>query len=217
MADAVVLESQARKPHGSGEARRMRRKGIVPGVLYGHKEETLSISLNGEDLEKIIRHGVRVVDLKAGGKVEKALIRAVQWDHLGKELLHVDFTRVALDERVVITVPLQIRGTAIGVTTGGGVLDQPMHTLSIECLAISVPDSIRVNVAELQLGQAIHVKELVLPEGVKAMADGDAVVVHVTLKQIEEVAPAPAAATAEAAEPEVITRAKPVAEEEEAE
>jgi large subunit ribosomal protein L25 len=144
---------------------------------------------------------------------EKALIRDVQWDHLGKELLHVDFTRVAVDERIVVAVPLEIRGVAPGVNAGG-TLDQPIHTLSVECLAIRIPDSIRVNVGELQIGGAIHVKDLVLPPGVKAMADPEAVVVHVTTKVVEPEAVAPVEVP-EQAEPEVIGRQK--AEEEEGE
>jgi large subunit ribosomal protein L25 len=148
---------------------------------------------------------VHVVDLQADGKTEKALIRDLQWDHLGMELLHVDFTRVALDERVVVPVPVETRGIAPGIA-GGGVLDQPIHSLQVECLAIRVPESIRVSVAELQLGGVIHVRDLVLPPDVKAMADPDAVVVQVIAKQVEpEAAPAPAA---EAAEPEIIGRQK---------
>jgi len=81
--------------------------------------------------------------------------------------------RVAVDERIVVTVPLEIRGVAPGVNAGG-TLDQPMHTLSVECLAVSIPESIRVNVGELQIGSAIHVRDLVLPDGVKAMTDPDA-------------------------------------------
>jgi large subunit ribosomal protein L25 len=214
MADAIELVTQKRESHGSRAARRLRKEGLVPAVVYGHKEATVSVSLPAAELEKAIRHGVRVLDLKTDGKLQKALIREVQWDHLGKDLLHVDFARVAADERVVLTVPLEIRGTAPGIAAGG-VLDQPIHTLSVECLAIAVPESIRVNVSELQLDGTIHVRDLVLPEGVKAMADPDAVVVHVAQKQVEpEVAPAPAAAP-ESAEPEVIGRQR--AEEEEAE
>ena len=155
----------------------------------------------------------RVLDLNAGGKVEKALIREVQWDHLGKDLLHVDFARVSADERVEVTVPLEIRGTAAGIAQGG-VLDQPIHTLNIECLAISLPESIRVNVGELQLGQAIHIRELVLPPGVKALGDPDAIVVQVRAKEVEPEVAAPVE-VAEQAEPEVIGRQKPEAEEEE--
>jgi large subunit ribosomal protein L25 len=211
MAESVLLVAHKRDSRGSREARRLRQKGLVPGVLYGHKEATISVTLDADTLEKAIRHGARVIDLEADGKVEKALIRDVQWDHLGKELLHVDFARVALDERIVITVPLEIKGTAPGIAAGG-VLDQPMHTLSVECLAIQVPESIRVNVHELLLGSVIHVKDLVLPPGVKAMADEDAVVVQVIAKLLEP-EPAVAPVAAEQAEPELIGRQKPVEEE----
>ena len=207
MAESILLSLKRRESRGKQAARHLRKDGLVPGVLYGHKEETISISLNTEDLE---------TDLQTDGKTEKALIKEIQWDHLGKEVLHVDFARVAADERVVVSVPIEIKGAAVGVTAGGGVLDQPMHILSIECLAIAVPDSIRVNVGELQLGQAIHVRELVMPEGVKATADAEAVVVQVIAKLVEpepEAAPA-AAAAPEQTEPEVIRRERPTEEEE---
>lgn len=206
MAEALVLVTQPRQAHGSRAARRLRKSGLVPAVVYGHGEGTTAIALPHDDVMKIVRHGTHVVDLQTDGNVQKALIREVQWDCLGKDLLHIDFARVAADERVVVTVPLEIRGTALGIAAGG-VLDQPMHSLSVECLVTAVPETIRVNVGELQLGQALHVRELVLPEGVKAMGDPDAVVVHVTQKQVEAEAPA-AAAGPESAEPEVIGRQK---------
>ena len=141
------------------------------------------------------------------------MIRDVQWDHMGKEILHVDFTRVAVDERIIVTVPLELRGTAPGVTAGG-VLDQPIHTLSVECLAISIPDSIRVPIGELQIDGVIHVRDLVLPPGVKAMADPDAIVVHVTQKMEEPEAAAAPVEVPEQAEPEVIGRPAKTEEEE---
>jgi len=207
MAESLILVAEPRAERGSQAARRLRRKGLLPAVVYGHKEETVSLVVPREEVESAIRHGVRVVNLRADGKEEKALIRDVQWDHLGKELLHVDFARVGEDERIVISVPLEIRGTAPGVTAGG-VLDQPIHTLSVECLALSIPSSIRVNVGELQMGQALHVRDLVLPPGVKAMVDADAIVVHVTVPAAEPEAPA-VPEVAEKAEPEVITQKKP--------
>jgi large subunit ribosomal protein L25 len=160
-----------------------------------------------------------VVDVQAEGKTEKALIKEVQWDHLGLEILHVDFARVAADERVEVNVRVELRGTAAGIATGG-VIDQPIHLLAVECLAVALPDSIRVNVSALQLGQAIHVKELALPEGVKALTDPDAVVVQVIAKLVEPEATAAApegAVAAEQAEPEVIRRERPAEEEEEPE
>jgi large subunit ribosomal protein L25 len=216
MAESITLVAKKRDSRGKLEARRMRRGGMVPGVVYGHKEETVAIMLPEAELEHAIRHNVHVLDLQTEGKVEKALIREVQWDHLGKSVLHVDFARIAADERIVVTVPIEIKGTAIGIAAGG-VLDQPIHSLAIECLATQIPDSIRVNVTELQLGSAIHVKELTLPPGVKAMVDADAVVVHVTMKHVEPEAPAAPAAAVETAEPEVIGRQKEEEEEETAE
>jgi large subunit ribosomal protein L25 len=215
MAESQVLETQPRTTQGSRAARKLRKQGRIPAVIYGHKEATVAVTLSGEDLEKAIRQGTRVVDLKTSAKLEKALIREVQWDHLGKDVLHVDFTRVSADERIRVNVPVELRGIAPGVTGGTGVLDQPLHSLTIECLAISIPESIRVAVNELQLGMAIHVRDLVLPPGVTAMNDPDAIVVHVTAKLVEPEPTAAAAPVEGAAEPEIIGRK--VAEEEEAE
>jgi large subunit ribosomal protein L25 len=175
---------------------------MIPAVVYGHKEATLSVTLSGEELGNAIRHGARVVDLKSDAGVQKALIREIQWDHLGKEILHVDFARVSMDERIKISVPIEVKGIAPGVTAGG-LLGQPMHTLHVECLAIRIPEHIRVNINELQIGGAVHVRELHLPEGVLALDDPDAIVVHVTAPQAE---PEAAAAPAATAEPEVIGR-----------
>ncbi len=214
MAETTVLEAETRTKHGSHYADRLRKAGKVPAVLYGHKEATVSLALNRDDLAKAIRKGARVLDLKTDGGVQKALINEIQWDHLGMELVHVDFKRVDIHERIHVTVPLELRGIAPGVT-GGGVLDQPIHALRVECLAISIPQSIRVNIGELQLDGVIHVRELNLPEGVKTLDDPDAVVVHVKLP-VAEAEAAPAVPAAETAEPEVIGR-KAAEEEAEAE
>lgn len=212
MAEVIQFETKNRSEYGKQATRKLRRQGLCPVVLYGHGEGTLTLSLPSSDLEKAIRHGSRVVDLKADGKVQKALIRDVQWDFLGKEIVHVDFYRISADERVVVTVPIEIRGTAPGIAAGG-ILDQPIHTLSVECLAVSVPGSIRVNVSALQLGNVIHVKDLTLPDGVIAKQDPEAVVVQVTQREDEEAAE-PGMAEGPV-EPEVIGRK--AAEEEEAE
>ncbi len=212
MADSVVLVTQPRTGCGSQAARKLRRQGLVPAVVYGHKEATVSIALPLDDVQRAVRHGIRVVDLQSDGKQDKALIKEIQWDHLGKDILHVDFARVSMDERIEVSVPLELRGIAAGVTAGG-VLDQPMHTLTVECLAISIPESIRVNIQNLQIDGAIHVRDLVLPDGVKAVDDPDAIVVHVTAPLAEAEA-APPAEAATPAEPEVIGHRKPEAAEE---
>jgi large subunit ribosomal protein L25 len=210
MAEVVVLAAKGREGRGSQKAKKLRKQGFIPAVIYGHEQGTMSLALSKEDLEKAVRHGARVVDLEADGNVQKALIRDIQWDHLGHDILHVDFERVMAHERITVTVPVQLRGTAPGAA-GGGLLDQPLHTLSIECPAISVPDSIRVNISELQIGAAIHVRDVALPEGVTVLTDPDAIVVQMTAPVAEP--EAPAAPAAETGEPEVIGRQKPAEEE----
>src|SRR5262249_42055286 len=124
MAETVSLKSQPRKQFGSTASRKLRSQGLLPAVVYGHKEETLSILLPKEEVEKAVKRGVRIVDLEAGGKTETARFRELQWDHLGMELVHVDMMRVSKDERIIVHVPIQLRGIAPGVGAGG-VLDQP--------------------------------------------------------------------------------------------
>jgi large subunit ribosomal protein L25 len=212
MAESMVLSVKPREGRGSHNAARLRRDGFLPAVVYGHQEGTLSVALNSDEFNSALRHGARVVDLKTGDSVQTALIKAVQWDHLGKDILHVDFERVSKDERITVPVRIELRGIAPGVTAGG-LLDQPIHTLEVECTALTMPDSIRVNINELQLGQAIKVRDLHLPEGVVATDDPDTIVVHVSEPQAEpepgEVQPG------ETAEPEVIGRKATEEEEEE--
>jgi large subunit ribosomal protein L25 len=212
MAESVQLICKERTTQGTQAARHLRRQGLLPAVLYGHKKATRSFVLNRDEFEKALRHGVRIVNLKSEGEPEQALIQEVQWDHLGKDVLHVDFRRVSKDERVVVPVPVHLRGIAPGVNAGG-MLDQPLHVLEVECLATAVPDAIRVNISELQLDAFIFVRDLQLPPDVKVMADPDAIVVHITPPLVE--AAAPAAEAPEQAEPEVIGRVKAAEEGEE--
>jgi large subunit ribosomal protein L25 len=213
MAESIVLVTQPRTGHGSQAARKLRRQGLIPAVVYGHKKETVPIALNGEEFLNAIHHGARVVDLKSDAATEHALIQELQWDHLGKDVLHVDFRRVDIHERVQVPVPLEIRGIAPGVTAGG-TLDQPLHSVIVECPVNAVPDNIRVNIGELQVGQAIHVRDLHLPPEAKVLADPDAIVVHVKEPQVApEAAAVPG--VAETAEPEVIGRKAAEEEEEE--
>ena len=121
MAETVVLKTQPRDQFGSANAKRLRKQGLVPAVLYGHKEEHLSVVLSAEEFENAFRHGVRVLELDTGAKKETARIRELQWDHLGKEVVHIDFMRVSKDERIVVNVPVQLRGIAPGV--GPGAID----------------------------------------------------------------------------------------------
>lgn len=203
MADSVVLTIERREGRGSRQADKLRKTGKVPAIVYGHKEETVPVSVDHDILVGAIRHGNRVVDIQFGEKVEKAQIVEVQWNYLGTDVLHVDFKRVSADERIEVEVPVELKGIAPGVADGG-VLDQPLHTIRLECPAIAVPDVVRVAINELAKGKAIHIRDLKLPEGVTALGEPDAIVVHVTEPKAE---PEPGAETGQA-EPEVITAKK---------
>jgi large subunit ribosomal protein L25 len=217
MADAVTIQTEPRPGRGSRDAARLRKAGRVPGIVYGHKQTPAPVSVPRDELLAALRHHARTLDLVVDGKTDTVLIQEVQHDHLGSDVLHVDFRRVSRDERVRTTVEIELRGTAPG-TNSGGVLDQPLHRVHIECPAVSIPDSVRVKIDSLLVGMAIHVKELDLPQGVKVLDDPDLVVVQVKQQQAEVVAPtaaAPAAEGAAAAEPEVITKKKEKPAEEE--
>jgi large subunit ribosomal protein L25 len=208
-ANSNALAAEPRQKTGSAESRRLRRAGRVPAVVYGHKEANEDVSVSHDDFWRVVRQNQRIVDLTSkGGSPQKCLVRDVQWDTLGKEVVHVDFERVSADERIHLSVPIKLKGTAPGVGSGS-VLSHHLHEVEIECPASAIPDAIIVNISSLQLGQAIHVKELQLPEGVKALSDADEVVVAVVAQQVQ---PIEVAAPAEGgpAEPEVITARKPV-------
>ena len=202
MAEIVLLQTETREGRGTRRSEKLRKLGKVPAVVYGHKEKTLSVSVGHDVLLSAVRHGARIVDVQLDGKVEKAQIMELQWDYLGKDVLHVDFKRVSADERITITVPVELKGIAPGIAAGG-LLDQPLHTLRIECPVLAVPDTIKVNINELQIDSAVHVRDLKLPEGVKVLDEGDAIVVQIKTPAAD--ADADAEGTAE---PEIITARK---------
>ena len=204
MAEIVLLPTEMREGRGTRTSEKLRKLGKVPAVVYGHKEKTISVSVGHDVLLSAVRHGARIVDVQLDGKVEKAQIMELQWDYLGKDVLHVDFKRVSADERIQITVPVELKGIAPGIAAGG-IIDQALHTLRIECPVLAVPDTIKVNVSELQIDSAIHVRDLKLPEGVKVLDEGDAIVVQIKAA----VADAEGGEGAEGtAEPEIITARK---------
>jgi large subunit ribosomal protein L25 len=216
MSESVTLKVQPRTDKGSRSAAKLRNQGLVPGIVYGHKKENASIAVSAEELDRAIRvlH-VRMLSLELNGTAETVLIREVQWDAFGKEMMHVDFERKSASEKVKVTIPVELRNTP--KVMGGGVLDQPLHTLHIECPLGSIPEAIRIDITNLTLGNPIHVKELALPEGVRVLEGAEAVVVQLKLPGVEAVVAAPVVpgAAATAAEPEVIKKEKKVEEPEE--
>lgn len=172
---------------GSAASRRLRAGGIVPANLYGHKKESLAIQLDSEVAHALIKDGAKVFDLEVNGELEKALLRDVQWDTFSKHVMHIDFVRVDPNERVHVQVPVILRGTSPGVLAGG-ILEQQMHVIEVECLAVEVPDSIQVRIGKLQIGESLHVSEVgELPRGVVVLSPADSVVVHVSQERLAEV------------------------------
>jgi large subunit ribosomal protein L25 len=199
MATATKISAKNRPNSGSRNNQRLRRDGIVPANVYGHGEESARISITAEEARPLVMSGHKVVDLEIDGKAQKALLREVQWDTYGNHLLHLDFMRIDATQRIAVDVPIHLKGTAPGILTGG-ILEQPLHSLHIECLAIEVPDEISVRINMLELDQAIHVRDLTdLPPSVVVKNPPDSIIVHVVKPQVEE---APAAVAP--AEPEVV-------------
>ena len=202
-AQSVQLSAQPRGALGSRANQRLRRTGAVPGVVYGHKEAVVPVSLPKKELVNHLNHGTHVFDLALDGKAEKVLVKEVQYDHLGIEVIHVDFARVSLDEKVEVTIPLELKGEPKG-EADGGVLQQIVSELEIECLVTDIPHEIIHNVSEMKLDDVLHIKDLKWPAGVVSKQDPDLIVAMV--KAIEEEEAAPVAAEEGAAEPEVIGR-----------
>lgn len=193
------LKVQLRQTRGKHHARRLRRAGGVPGVLYGHGEENVSLSVPADQLDALVHHGGRMVAL-SGAVNEPAFIRDVQWDTWGTHVLHVDFTRISEHERVEVQVPLELRGEAPGIKEGG-VVEQLIHAVQLECPAAAIPEKLTVGINDLQLHGSITIADLELPAEAAVLGDSAAVVVHC----VEPIAvPEEEVAEAAVAEPEVI-------------
>ena len=202
MAKVQALTVQLRDSYGRRRNRRLRDAGSVPAVLYGHKKDALSLTLAEADIATIVRGGNRFVALR-GAVSENAFIKECQWDTWGNKILHVDFARVSEHEKVRVTVPVELRGESPG-TKDGGVVKHTLHSVDLECEAASVPEKLEVNINNLAFNQTLHVSDLVLPPGAKALAEPTVVVVSCTVQtEVSE-------ETAEAGdnEPEIIGRKK---------
>jgi large subunit ribosomal protein L25 len=177
------IVAQRREKLGKRHTRRLRDEGLLPGTLYGHKQAPVALSANAREIASLVTRGVRVVDVEIGGEKAHALVKDVQWNFLGTGIQHFDLMRIDPNERVTVDVHVELKGTAPGVLSGG-VLEHMIRTLTIECPAIAIPDAIYVKVATLEVGQAIHVRELEAPPNTRILDNPDAVVVMVEKAQV---------------------------------
>lgn len=188
MSDDFVLpriSAFKRDKLGSIESRRIRRAGRIPAVVYGHEQEPAHVCVEDHDLQNLIKNRERVFEIDVDGQVEETILRDLQWDTFGTQILHVDLMRINASERVTVEVPVQLRGTSPGVVSGG-ILEQPLHSLELDCLAHSIPDNIPVRINALEMGDAIHVRDIEVPRGAKFHNAEDQVVVHVLAPKGEE-------------------------------
>ena len=198
------IHAEVRERTGSRYAARNRAKGMLPGVIYGHKQDPIHVSVNAKELIELLHHNAHVIEVEVGGKSEPCLVKDVQWDHLSKHIIHVDLARVDLNEEVEIELELKLEGEAVGLKVAGALLEQAAATIEVRCRANAIPEFLTHDVSALEVGDSVLVSDLKLPDGVTAVSDADTLVAHisVTKEESEEEAPAEGAD-----EPEVIGKA----------
>lgn len=202
--EIAKLEGQARQAHGSRAAERLRRQDKIPGVVYGHRQEPQNVAVGARDLENLIEHGSHVIELSIDGSAYSVLIRDVQFDPIGIDPIHVDFMRVDLNERVTVSVPLEFRGTPVG-THAGGLFEEHLVDLEVETQVLQIPDSIRVHIGDLGVGDVLHVRDITLPPDVRAITAAEAIVCNVRAKATAEAVEAVEEEEEAPEQPEIIT------------
>src|SRR5471032_237022 len=215
-AQIEVVEAQPRpdSSRGKNEARRLRVSGRVPAVVYGAKKNTVAVSLDPKVISRILAsangHNT-IFDLQVGADEKtKAMIVDWQFEPVRGSILHIDLKRIAMDEKMRVMVPIHLVGEAVGVKTQGGIMDQVIREVEIECLPGDIPSHIDADVSELVFGKVLRVAELPHDDKIKFLTDANQTVAHVTSVKEEVVATpdAVADATATSAEPEVIKKGK---------
>jgi large subunit ribosomal protein L25 len=200
--DFAKVSVEVRNESGKGSARRTRAAGKVPGILYGHKEAPVTLTIDPLALVKSLdkeRRRNTVFTLSVGtDKSVTAMIRDVQLDPMTRQIMHVDFIRVSMDEEVKVTVPLHLTGTPVGVVSGGN-LHQGMHSVPLAAKPDAIPTKLEISVATLEIGQALHASDLKLAAGVRVLLDPKAALASVVMPRAEKVEEAAAAAPAEGA------------------
>lgn len=201
--ETVVLQGKFRKVTGTAAVRRLRREGWVPANLYGHGKPNVNFQVRGDRLKRLLQDGHHVVSLEVDGETGAGLITEVQFDTFGDHIVHVDLTRISLDEVVEVNIPLEVQGVPKGVGAGG-VLDVAHHEVEVRGKAGAIPEHIVVEIDELEVGDSIKIGQLVLPEGVECTmgADESVIIVHAPRGEEETEGDDPS-------EPEVIGQDKP--------
>ena len=190
-----TLKAEPRTQTGSKHAVQIRKQGKIPAIVYGHREEPVAIALDEHDFGVQLHHGHRLLDVAIGGKKQKLLVKDLQYDHLGKRIVHADLVRVDLTETVRVTIPIELKGTAAG-THEGGIIEEHTDHLEVECRVTDIPENVVVSIKDVGIGDTLHASQVALPDGVKLVSDPDLVIVtcHLvaaakTTEEVEEEIP----------------------------
>jgi large subunit ribosomal protein L25 len=209
MEKGLLLKAEIREQTGSRYAAKVRQQGRIPAVVYGHKKEPMAISLDAHNLVEALHHGHRLMDVQIGKRKEKMIVKDLQYDYLGRDIIHIDLMRVDVTETIKVTVPIELKGTAKG-THEGGIIGEHTDHLEIECKVTDIPETIVVWVKEIGVGDTLHAGDIELADSVKLVSDPEILLVTCSLvaaakstEELEEEAPAA---------PEVIGEAKEEAE-----
>jgi large subunit ribosomal protein L25 len=215
-----ILEAQPRTPGTKNDARRVRRDGKVPAVVYGAGKDAVPVSVDPRQVTRILHSATghnTVFDLAVDGDRTKAMIVDWQYEPIKGSLLHIDVKRIAMDQKLRVNVPIELVGEPAGVKQQGGILEQLLREVEIECLPGDIPNQVDLNVADLVFGMVLRVADLPKSDKLKFLSDEDQPVAHVITIKEEEAPAADAiagAAAATPAEPEVIKKGKQETEEE---
>ena len=216
--NAIEAQVRSEESRGKNEARRLRVSGRIPAVVYGAKKETVAVSIDPKEVARILQSETghnTIFDLKLGDESTKAMIVDWQTEPIKGKLIHIDMKRIAMDQKLRVKVPIHLTGTPEGVKTQGGILEQVLREVEIECLPTNIPNRIEADVTALVFGQVLRVSDLAHSSDMKFLTDENQTVAHITAVK-EEVAPTPEAvaeAAAAPAEPEVIKKGKQETEE----
>ncbi len=181
---------QSRSERGKGAAKRLRRSGLVPAVVYGGSKETEAVALDPKAILKVLRseagrNTILTLDIE-GGSQDNVILKDWVVDPVLETILHADFQRIAMDKILRVTIPILVRGEAIGVKAEDGLLDMVMREVGAECLPADIPERIECDVTDLHLHESIRVRDLPVPKGVTILDQPDSVVAHVVIMRAEE-------------------------------
>jgi large subunit ribosomal protein L25 len=195
MEKSLKLKAEIRKQAGSKAAARLRKSGRLPAIVYGHKQDPAAISLDAHDFVEGLHHGHRLMDVQIKGKPATVIVKDLQYDYLGKDIIHADLMRVDVTETVTVSVPLEFKSAAKS-SEGGSIIQVHMDHLEVSCKATDIPEAIIVSVKDMKIGDALHAGVIKIPEGLKLVSNPQLLVVSCsqvtevkTTEELEEEAP----------------------------